>query len=488
MVKSIKRAAGDIFGIPVLRTIFKNPRFILAVRLLALFLLLYAIYLGFAVPDREENKFTTAVFWGLFWPLFIVTTLPTFGRIFCGICPHGFLGKHITRIGLKKKIPSWLANRYIGLFLLVFGYWGIYYIAPQTFRTPLGSAILFGTLTIVAVIFYYLFKDMAYCKYICPIGTVLRGFSKLSFTFFGSYESACKSCKDFACAKSCPYALSPFNFDKKKSMSDCTLCMECAQTCEAIRYRFVVPGYAIYQKFKPLAPEIWGYILILAAIPVSMAFHHGLGRSKIAHEFIWYRSAEFFAPILGVDVKYLVGFFAFLYALLFTVAAAIIGLWIASKILKKDFKEVFLTLGYAFAPLFILASAAHALQFFLTRNYERIVEGLAWGFGLNIDVEPLVSRDAAWLEIFHYFRWIAVAWAFYILYRRFAYIDAPKAKKILAYPFAALVIFFFIGVNIYRGYILDTYGRVERHRHGGGEAAQMQRHAPQRPASQVNVQ
>ena len=478
MVTQIKRAANDIFGIPVLRTIFKDERFILFVRLVVLGLFFYGIYLGFAYPTKE-NTFTPALFWGLFWPLFIVVTLPTFGRIFCGICPHGFLGKYITRFGLKKKIPSWLANRYIGLFLLVFGYWGTYYVAPQTFRTPLGSALLFGTMTLVALVFYFLFKDMAYCKYICPIGTLLRGFSKLSFTFFGSYRDECASCKDFACAKSCPYGLSPFNFDKKHNMSDCTLCMECAHSCEAIRYRFTVPGYAIYQKFKGLSAEVWGFILILAAIPVTMAFHHGLGRSKIAHEFIWYKSAEYFAPMLGVKTQTLVGFFAYFYALVLTVFFAVGGLWIASKILKKDFKEVFTTLGYAFAPIFILASAAHALHFFFVRNYERIVEGLAWGFGLSVDVAPLADRNAAWLEIFHYFRWIAVAWAFYILYKRFAYIDAQKAKKILAYPFAAAVILFFIGVNIYRGYILDTYGRMERH-HGASHQTAHQVHKPEK--------
>ncbi len=465
MVRYIKRATNDIFRIPILKTIFKNEKFILTARILALFLFFYAIYLGFVEPTKE-NSFTRAVFWGIFWPLFIVTTLPTFGRIFCGICPHGFLGKYITDFGLKKRMPSWLENRYIGIMLLFLGWWGVYYLFPGVYRTPLGSAILFAVMTVVAFLFYYLYKDMSYCKYICPIGTALRAYSKLSFTWFGSYQEACKECKTFDCAKSCPYGLSPFNFNKKNSMSDCTLCMECTKSCAAINFRFTKPGFSLYKKFKILKAEVWVYILILAAIPISMAFHHGLGRSNIAEEFIWYKTAQFFKKFIDFGGADAVGMFAFLYATLFTILAAVIGMWIASKILKKDFSTTFYTLGYAFAPLFILASMGHALEFFFTGNYERIVEGFAWGFGFSIDVEPLAKRGDKWLAIFHLFRWIGVIWAFYILYRRFELIESTKTRKLLAFPFASLLIIFFISVNLYRDYVIDTYGRKPRgHNH-----------------------
>jgi len=460
-----KREPEDIFKIPILKTIFKNRTFIFGVRVLALILFFYAIYLGFTVTTKE-NTFTRAIFWGIFWPLFIVVTLPTFGRIFCGICPHGFLGQYITKFGLKRKIPPYLANRYIGIMLLFIGWWGVYYIFPGVYRTPLGSAILFTVMTAVAFIFYYLYKDMAYCKYICPIGTALRAYSKLSFTWFGTYKESCKSCKSFECAKSCPYGLSPFNFEKKNSMGDCTLCMECAHSCEAIRFSFTKPGFSLYRKFKEMSEEVWVYILILAAIPISMAFHHGLGRSKIGDEFIWSKSAALLESYFGKLPFDAVGLFSFLYATLFSVAAAVIGLLIASKILKKEFKETFVSLGYAFAPLFILSSMGHALEFFMTSNYERVVEGIAWGFGFAVDAAPLAKRGDAWLMIFHLFKWIGVFWALLILYKRLKLIESSKIRKALAYPFAALLIIFFVGVNLYRDYVLTTYGREQRMHHG----------------------
>ena len=489
MVHYIKRAGNDLFKNRFFRFIFKNKRFVFVLRTMVALLFFYAIFMGF-YDTSKENIFTTALFWGIFWPFFIVTTLPTFGRIFCGICPHGFLGKYITRYGMKKSMPKWMQNRFIGIMLLFLGWWGIYYAFPGVYRTPLGTALLFGVMTLVAFVLYYLYKDMSYCKYICPIGTALRGYGKLSFTWFGSYGSACGECKTFDCAKSCPYGLSPFNFNRKNSMDDCTLCMECTHACEAINFKFVPPGYAIYRKFKTLKAEVWVYILILAAIPISMAFHHGLGRSNIADHMLWVKTANFFEGFIDFGHINAVGLFAFLYATLFTVAAAVTGMWIASKILKKDFNSVFYTLGYAFAPLFILASMAHAWEYFFTGNSARIVEGLAWGFGIDVDVEPLAKRGDTWLQVFHLFRWLAVVWALYILYRRMAFIESSKIRKTAAYPFAAMLILFFVGVNLYRDHAIDTYGRKARHAHGshqGGNSAVTHRHDAKIPQIEVGV-
>ena len=470
MVDFIKRDKEDIFSRKILGFLFKNQKFLLAFRVFVAGQFFYAIFLGFYHPDKE-NLFTSALFWSIFWSLFMVATLPTFGRIFCGICPHGFIGKYITKIGLKKRMPKWMQNRFLWLLLLVVGWWGVYYVFPGVYRTPFGTAILFTVMTLLAFLLYFLYEDMSYCKYICPIGTVTKAFSKLSFTWLGTYKSACSECKTFDCATACPYNLKPFTFNKKNSMEDCTLCMDCTSACEAVSFKFKKPSFSLFKKFKTEKAEIWAYILILASIPMAMAFHHGIGRSKVAKDMIWYKTAELFKPVLGSSVDS-VGLFAYLYALLFTILAATIGMFIASKILKRPFKEVFYTLGYAYAPLFIFASLGHALSGFFTRGYERITEGFAWAFGLGVDVAPLAKRGDDWLMIFSAFKWIAIIWALVVLYKRMKLIKAEKVKKIIAFPFAALLILFYFGVNQYRTYIIDTYGRANSSMHGmhGGGA------------------
>ncbi|WP_373035916.1 nitrous oxide reductase accessory protein NosL [Sulfurimonas sp.] len=470
MVDFIKRDKDDIYGKPVIGFLFKNQKFLMTLKIAVLALFLYAIYFGYTHTGKD-NIFTWAVFWGIFWSLFMVVTLPTLGRVFCGICPHGFMGKYITKFGLKKTMPKWMQNRYIGILLLVIGWWAVNYMFPGLYRMPLVTAILFTVMTLLSFVIYFLYKDMSYCKYVCPIGTLTRAYSKLSFTWLGTYKSACNDCKTFECATACPYNLKPFTFDKRNSMTDCTLCMDCSAACEAVSFKTKKPSFSLFSKFQILKAEIWTFILILAAIPITMSFHHGIGRSNAAGDMIWSKTAEFFKGYVSFGPIDPVGLFAFLYAMLFTIVAALIGMFIASKILKKDFKNVFYDLGYSYAPLFILGSIAHSLETFFIKGYEKIVEGFAQGFGFSVDVASLANRGESWLHIFGLLKWVAIIWAMIILYKRMKLLDATKMRKIIAYPFAASLIILFLSVNMYRGYIIDTYGRASGgHGNHGGSA------------------
>lgn len=459
MVNFIKRDKDDIYAKPILGFLFKNQKFLLSLKISVLALFFYALYFGFAHTGKD-NTFTTAVFWGIFWALFMVVTLPTFGRIFCGICPHGFMGKYITKYGLKKTMPKWMQNRYIGVLLLVFGWWGTYYMFPSLFRSPLGTAILFTLMTFIAIVTYFLYKDMSYCKYICPIGTLTRAYSKLSFTWLGTYKSACNECRTFECATACPYNLKPFTFDSRNSMTDCTLCMDCSSACEAVSFKVKKPSFSLFSKLQVLKAEVWAFILILASISITMSFHHGIGRSNAAGDMIWSKTSEFLTNYIDFGSIDTIGLFAFVYALIFTILAAVIGMFAAAKILKKDFNTVFYDLGYSYAPLFILGSIAHSLETFFLKGYKDIAEGLGYGFGFTLDVATLANRGDSWLHLFDLFKWIAILWAFIILYKRIKLLDVSKVRKIVAFPFAASLIIFFLAVNMYVGYIFKTYGKA----------------------------
>lgn len=480
MIDFIKRDKNDIYGKPILGFLFKNKSFLLILRLTVTALFFYAIYFGFVHPGRD-NIFTGALFWGLFWALFMVVTLPSFGRIFCGVCPHGFMGKYITKLGLKKKMPKWMQNRYIGIFILVIGWWGVYYTFDGFWKSPFNTALMFSVLTLLSFIVYYIYKDMSYCKYICPIGTLTRAYDKLSFTKLETYTDHCKDCKTFECASACEYNLKPFTFAKKNQTDDCTLCMDCATSCEAVKFKFTKPAEQLGSKLKLLNAEIWTYILILASIPVSMGFAHGLNRSSIADEFIWNRTAEFF------NLSEYAGGFAFIYALLFTVSIAFLGLYLASKVLKKEFNSIFTSLGVAFIPLFIFASLGHTLEMFFIKDYAKIVEGFAQAFGMSIDVAPLAKRGDAWLHYFKLFKWIGVVWAFIILYKRIKLIDSTKLRKLFGFFFASFVILFYIGLNIYTGYIFSKYGAKQRggHSHGSSSSKKMFQSVPFKKATLV---
>ncbi|MBU1658860.1 4Fe-4S binding protein [bacterium] len=461
----------DIFNIPLLGFMFKNQKFIMSVRIIVLVIFAYGIYLGFAIPQKE-NIFTKELFWGLFWSLFMIVTLTTFGRIFCGICPHGFLGKYITKYGLKREMPAWLKNPWWGLSLIIIGWWAITYSFPGFYRIPLVTAILFTAVTLVAFILYYVYKDMSYCKYVCPIGSLTKAYHRISFTWLGSYKEDCSDCKTFDCATACPYNLKPFTFNNKNSMEDCSLCMECSSACDAISFKIVKPAESLYKKFKFDKIEVWAYILITAAISITMSFHHGLGRSAVADAMPWTQTAEYFKSFINFGSLDAVGFFAFFYAIVLSVALVYAGMFIASKILKAPFSKTFYTLGYAFAPLFIIGGLSHLLHSFFTHTYADIANGFIYGLGLDAEeVKNLASRKDTWLSVFEAFKYIAVIWAFIIMYNRIHLFEANKKAKTAAFFFASSLIFFFLFINLYRVYVVKTYGTPvhSSHMHHGAE-------------------
>jgi len=234
-------------------------------------------------------------------------------------------------------MPKALANPFIGVTLLIVGFWLVYYIYPQAYKTPIATAIFFIVLTLLSVVFFYIYKDMSYCKSICPIGTMMRGFSKISFTTLGTYEESCKSCTTFECASACSYNLKPFTFDKRDSMTDCTLCMDCSDACEAVSFKLVKPSNSLFKKFQIHKVEIWAMILITAAITITMSFHHALSRVAISDQYIWSRMGAFLEQKVSIPGLDYVGISALFLAMTITISLVYGGMFVASRILKEDF-------------------------------------------------------------------------------------------------------------------------------------------------------
>jgi nitrous oxide reductase accessory protein NosL len=471
LVDMIKRDKNDILGMPLFGFLFKNPGFILSLRVVTAALFVYAIVYGF-INTGQENIFTKGVFWVLFWPFFMVVTLGTFGRIFCGICPLCFSGRILTRSGLRLSLPKFLKTPYIGLFLLIVGWWAVFYMNETFFRTPLRTAVLFTVITLVAFTFFFLFKDMAFCKSICPVGTATRAFAKVSFTWLGAYQEGCKNCREFNCAKACSYGLKPYNFDRTGTMNDCTLCMDCASGCENISFKLKAPSHALFKKFKPSGAEVWAYLMIIAAISITMVFHHALGRSAIATDFPWAKTAALFNNFFAGSGISATGLFAFLYSVAAVLFFSLGGMFIASKILKAEFKQTLYTLGYAFAPIFIIGGLSHLWEMFFLDTYSSIGNAFIQGFGLPVgEISPLATRQSGWLRIFTLFNYAAAIWAFVIMFKRLKFLNSRRLTRLFAFPFSSALIIFFICLQIYVIYVFATYGAAARPGHHHGSAA-----------------
>ncbi|WP_029521837.1 4Fe-4S binding protein [Persephonella sp. KM09-Lau-8] len=453
-----ERDKNDIFRLRSIHATIGNPNFLNIFRTILLLLFLYAILWGLLSP---KNAFTTGLFWGLFWPFFMVITLPFLGNIFCMICPMGFLSRTISKYGSKRKIPKVLKNPYIGFSLLLLFYWIPLYIFPGTLRSSFATALFFLFFLILAVIVSFLYTNGAFCRYFCPIGRVAPAFARVGFMWLSAYnKKLCDSkCEKPDCAFACPYKLSPYKFDKNNSMESCTLCMECAGSCEGIKYSIRKWSYSLLQKIKkPNSWEIWIYIILLAVITITMRFHHGLGHSPIKDELPWVNIGKWLETVTGIGKPFSwVGFTALFMAVIITLSLVLGGFYITSKIIKKPFKEVFLNLGYALAPLMIIGSLSHVTHFFFTHYYHEIINGFSQAFFLNIEVEPLASNKDKWLRIFYIFPFIAAFWSGFIMWKRIGFFEISGLKKMLAYVFSSLIIVFYIALTVFQLYIRFFY-------------------------------
>ena len=459
MKNIIQKNKRDLFSFALFKFLFKNKIFLFLLRLTISFLFFYAIFLGFLYPTKEQNLFTTALFWSLFWSFFMVLSLSTLGRVFCGICPHGFIGKFITKIGLKRKIPKVLANPFIGLGVILIGYWLMIFLFPKIYAIPYNTALFFAILTLLSFVIYYLYDDMAYCKYICPLGTVTKAFSKVSFTKLETYTEGCSSCKTFDCAKACSYNLKPFTFAKKNSMEDCTLCMDCALSCENVAFNLTKPSSTLFDKFKTQKVEVWAILILTAILSFAMTFKHSLNRTAIADEFIWNKISVYLKSFISTDFISIDGFSVLFFAIFFVLGLNIIGMFIGSKIMKVEYEKTFYTLGYALAPLFIIGGLSHILEFFFISYASNIVNGFNQAFILGLEkMQPLANRGESWLFIFKIFTHIAYIWAFVLMFYRLRLIETKRYLKIIAYPFVSIVIISYMFLNFYTGYVFKTYG------------------------------
>ncbi len=453
----------DLLNLPTIGRFIKNKKFLIAIRLFSLILLISLIAYGFSLPDRNENLVTNGLAWGLFWPFFIITSLVMIGPVFCMVCPLGFIGEYLTWFGLKRKPGPW-KNYYIGILTLIFSYWVVYYTLDGFYEEPVHAAWFFLVFLLLSGLFFLVYSEMTFCKYICPVSAIIRAFGRVGPTWLTTDKSNCNECKTFDCAKACSYKLQPYHFDKNGSMSDCTLCMGCAQACDSVQWKLTVPSVTLWKKIpKPRSIDVWVYILMLGVITITMRFHHGLGRSKISDQFIWSKTAVSVQNMFGIEHD-LTGFFALIYALILLLSVTLGGFYLAARILRTDYKNVFHTLGYALAPLMIVGGLSHLGESFFLHYYNEITNAFIQLFHLPFEeARPLASRKDSWLHLFRLFTYVAIIWSFVLMIVRLRFIESSNVQKILAFPFAWGAGWVMLFLTLYVPYILSTYGIAGGH-------------------------
>lgn len=178
------------------------------------------------------------------------------GRIPCGwLCPFGWLQELLYKIPFRKiRIPHFLTYlRYVVLAVFVIGMplllmdnfgigqtWFCKLICPagtleagvplvaasSILRQQLGLLFTWKTALLLFFLLWMMASMRPFCRTICPLGTILGFFNRVSFFQMSVDDERCTKCG--LCLSSCPVDLNP---RKTPNHSQCVRCLHCANVC-----------------------------------------------------------------------------------------------------------------------------------------------------------------------------------------------------------------------------------------------------------------
>ncbi|HBG46544.1 MAG TPA: ferredoxin [Deltaproteobacteria bacterium] len=223
-----------------------------------------------ATPLNNFTVFARFLFWGIWFPLVLLSTV-VFGRIWCGVfCPQGALAEYANKVGINKKSPSWL--RWEGTPILSFVFVTVLGQLVGVRDYPLPVVEIFGgTMLLAAVVgFIYTKRYRTWCRYLCPIGSLLGIFSRLGMVSFEENRPGSKvtGFKKAACPTFIGLA-------GKSTGRHCIECFKCADhsNAGAMALAFRKPGTEI-ENISKSAPSIYEVIFLFGATGLALgAFH-----------------------------------------------------------------------------------------------------------------------------------------------------------------------------------------------------------------------
>lgn len=450
-----ERDGGDLLGFPLIGTVVRSGPFFTSLQTVNLVMFCVAIYRGYVRPDIKNNLFTTGLFWGLFWPLFIFVTTPTLGKVICAVCPHRLLIFRLTApFSRNRKPPSWMTGGYLSLAFVMLFYWFVVYSWPGIFKNPWNTALFFTVFTVTAILVSLIFRPNTWCKGICPVAIPTNLVSRMAFLGISTYRPACDVCRKATCVSGrpgydgCPHGLIPFRLDDN---SDCTLCMKCVNACshDAVRFGFLKPLREFERKkLKPDMPESFGVVLLLGAITFTMMFAKGLSHGPLKDMSPFVTMGNVVYPYISyfISREGAVALTTFLFGILFSTGYCLFFSLYAGKLAGKGAREAFGVMAWSMLPVFALSSFAQMCEFFPFRYYPMISDGFLDLFGYGYRAKPLVDMHSLSLLSFKAISIGGSVWSLIFTWRLSGKLsDIRKTRIKISFPFWILIGLIMIG-------------------------------------------
>jgi polyferredoxin len=363
----------------------------------------------------EQNTSNPAILltWILWWPA-VIFTFFLVGRIWCTICPFGYLGDVARRLSpWKKRVPRILKNMWWRLTLFLVLTWITTLFALD--KVPRSTAYLALALTSGAVVLAIAYEKRVFCRYVCPVGGIFGLYSMTAPVHLTVKDRhLCQTeCKGKDCHAACDWFQFPAAMDRG---AECNLCLDCVRAC---------PQENLALRTRPFADELVQFQPHRKSLDEATAIAAILGVSLLQTAVMlnaWESWQTDLAAILHVPrgpVLYTVVFLGFglLLPLLLLGSISYLGAQQAGG--RRNAFAALRTYAYAFLPLGLGLHAAHNFHHLFGEG------GALWqglraavasytGWALAPDVAAATPMNS---NLLYFLQWLALIGGLYLTYR-----------------------------------------------------------------------
>lgn len=342
------------------------PLFTLKIIVLGFFILV--IYAGLNGTPIPQKNIATVLTWNIWWAGLIVSIF-FLGTSWCAVCPWdtlaswfvrpGFLFKYKINNSLELNPPKWLRNVWPALLMFIGLTWLELGVGVTT--SPYWTALLSLLMVVMATITLAIFKNKAFCHYVCPIGRTVGFYSQLAPVELRPVNTdICANCTSLECYKgtdsveACPTQLV---MGRLTQNTYCTSCGNCVQSCpeDNISWRLRPQSSEAMHSARPHWDEAWFMLSLLA-----LTSFHGITMMEF-----WEGSISKFAQVLGDSGQLLfsfsIGLFLSMLIPITIYTIAIAGTQYLSRS-KVKFKKLFTSMAFVSLPLAFSYHLAHNLN------------------------------------------------------------------------------------------------------------------------------
>lgn len=358
----------------VVTALTQSKWLLLIIKLVVVALFLLVIYAGLMGTPIPERNIATVLTWNIWWAGLILSIF-FLGSAWCAICPWDALASwHVKpKLWLKKAFkinnslemtpPKWMRSvwpaliMFTGLTWLELGY-GIT-------SSPYMTAVLSLVMVVMAIVSLALYKNKAFCHYVCPVGRTIGFYSQLAPVELRPIDhQICADCKTLECfngtdeVEACPTQLV---MGRLTQNTYCTSCGNCVQSCpdNNIAWKLRPQSQEAMESARPHWDEAWFMLVLL-----TLTSFHGITMMEF-----WEENLRNFAQVIGDSGQLLVSFTGGLILSVFIPVIVYAGVVEISRRLSNSkaetdigFRKIFTSLVFVTLPLAFAYHLAHNLN------------------------------------------------------------------------------------------------------------------------------